>query len=112
MYHMVEALRAEFDLTIFSLAPMQSVKSHTVLQSKISKALGGCPYLRRLRDWQTYWSSRHFDLAVTNLLEPGCLFQGLTGFCERSIRKATRLGYRTVLDVVTAHIDTFVEQQR
>ncbi|MGE0882726.1 MAG: glycosyltransferase family 4 protein [Blastocatellales bacterium] len=65
------------------------------------------PVVRRLRDWQTYFSDRHFDRYVAANLTRAEIFQGVTGQCLESMSAAKRMGSRTALDVVTLHIAEF-----
>ena len=111
LYHMIEGSRKGFDLSVFCRATCPGVSTHVVPDSQASKLIGGVPFVRRLRDWQTYFSDRHFDGHVAERLTGADVFQGTTGQCAKSLRAARAQGCRTFLDVVTTHIEDFSRQQ-
>ncbi|HWX54079.1 MAG TPA: glycosyltransferase family 4 protein [Verrucomicrobiae bacterium] len=112
LFHMIEGLRESFDLTVFCRGGEAASSMVRVPESKRSNALGRFPLVRRLRDWQTYFSNADFDRFVAARIGPADLFQGATGQCADSLAAAKRHGCRTVVDVVTVHVDDFLEQQR
>jgi glycosyltransferase involved in cell wall biosynthesis len=113
LQHMLQGLRADFDVDVFCRAAFDGVRSHLVPPSQIARTIGKVPVLRRLRDVQTLINTRHFDRYVSSaLVDHADLFQGVTGQCVHSMAVAKSRGARVVLDSVTNHIDDFVEQQR
>src|SRR5262249_27990398 len=59
-----------------------------------------------------YLADSHHDRYVASRLPRASIFQGVVGQSLESLRAARRLGCRTVLDVITAHVDQFAEQQQ
>jgi glycosyltransferase involved in cell wall biosynthesis len=110
LWHMIEGLRGEFDLTVFCRGPAGIAPGPRVPDSWRTRLIGRLPVLRRLRDWQTWFSEVDFDRRVARSLPPADLFQAATGQGLESLRAARRHGCPTVLDVVTTHIDFFGEQ--
>ncbi len=88
------------------------VNTHVVPDARFSNLINRTPIIRRLRDWQALISDSHFDRYVSARLTTTDVFQGVTGQCAESIRKAQKLGCGTLLDVVTTHIEDFGEEQR
>jgi glycosyltransferase involved in cell wall biosynthesis len=108
---MIEALERDFNLTVFCRGGQSNgVAVHVVPGSRRAALLGRVPLLRRLRDWQTWYSEVGFDRCVAQALSAADVFQGATGQCLESLRVARRLGCCTALDVVTTHIDFFGAQ--
>jgi glycosyltransferase involved in cell wall biosynthesis len=111
LYHMIEGARGSFDITLFCSGANGEVRTQFVPQSRISTLIGSVPFLRRLRDWQVLFSDNHFDGYVAKRLNGSDIFQGATGQCLESLGAARGRGCRTLLDVVTMHIDDFGAQQ-
>jgi glycosyltransferase involved in cell wall biosynthesis len=111
LYHMMQAFKEAFDLSIYCSTAPKDVAAHQVPDSQIGKLINRLPFIRRLRDWQTWFSDTHFDQYVAAHLTPAHLFQGVTGQCAEGLLVAKSLGCRTVLDVVTFHIEDFAAQQ-
>jgi glycosyltransferase involved in cell wall biosynthesis len=112
LQHMLEGLREAFDLTAYCGGPTELASAHVVPRSRVAALAGSIPVLRRGRHFLGYLDGAHFDAYVAAHLAPSDIFQGVTGQCLRSLDRAKSIGCRTVLDVVTAHIDEFVEEQR
>jgi len=112
LYHMVNELREYFDVLLFCRDAFASVQTQIVPPSALSGWISKVPVLRRLRDVQNRLSDMHFDDYVSQRLPAANLFQGVAGQCYRSLEKARKLGYRTVVDSITTHIDDFVEHQK
>ena len=110
-YHMLEGSRAAFGLSVFCRARCPGVKTQVVPDSRASKVIGKVPFVRRLRDWQTFAGDVHFDRYVARRIPKANIFQGVTGQCAESLGVAREHGCRTLLDVVTVHIDDFGAQQ-
>lgn len=111
LHHMIEALKERFDLSIFCRGASPELKAHVVPESELSRFVGKFPFIRRLRDWQTFFSERHFDQYVSKHLSAATIFQGVTGQCAESLLRAKKLGCRTMLDSVTTHIEDFASHQ-
>jgi len=114
-YHMVEALRECFDVSVFCSAPypVATVPTTVVPTSSVSSTIGRIPFLRRRRDWVVSASETHFDRYVSERLTKTDLFQGVTGQCAQSLLAAKALGCFTILDVITTHMEDFhMNQQR
>ena len=112
LYHVVNGLKEYFDISLFCRDLFPEVPTQIVPPSTLSTCIGSVPGLRRLRDLQNHWSDVHFDEFVSQRLSPAKLFQGVSGQCYRSLKRARSLGCKTVVDSITTHIDDFVEQQR
>ncbi|MFI5279448.1 MAG: glycosyltransferase family 4 protein [Gemmatimonadales bacterium] len=111
--HMMRGLDETFDLEVFASGSTAEFPAHVVPPSRLGRALHAVPVLRRRRDVEVTLQERHFDRAVARRLVPCAIFQGVTGQCLGSLARARALGARTVLDVVTLHIDVFgAEQER
>lgn len=109
--HMMQALAGSFELSVFCRSAPLEVDAHLVPDSRRGKLIHKLPFIRRLRDWQTFFSDTHFDKYVAARLRPAEFFQGVTGQCASSLLVAKALGCRTILDVVTTHIEDFAAQQ-
>ncbi len=111
LHHMIEALAGDFELQVYcGCGPVNGTALQPVPHSRRAALLGRLPLLRRLRDWQTWYADVGFDRQVARALPDARLFQGTTGQCLASLRAARRRGCRTLLDVVTTHIDFFGAQ--
>lgn len=110
-HHMIEGSRDNFSLSVFCRAVCPGVETQVVPNSQAGKAIGRVPFIRRLRDWQTLLGDVHFDRYVARRLPKANIFQGVTGQCTESLAVAKERGCRTLLDVVTVHIDDFGAQQ-
>jgi glycosyltransferase involved in cell wall biosynthesis len=111
LYHMIEGSRAEFDLSVFCQSACPGVETQVVPDSRVSKLIGRVRILRRLRDWKTWFTDTHFDRYVADRISPTTIFQGVTGQCGESLKRAREKGCRTFLDVITMHIDDFGAHQ-
>ena len=111
LYHMIEGSREAFDLSVFCRATCPGVETDVVPNSTASSLIGGLRLLRRLRDWRTFFADTHFDGYVARRISKANIFQGVTGQCLESLKAAKGRGSRTLLDVVTTHIDDFGAQQ-
>lgn len=106
LFHMLRGAEAGFDTRLFCRGgshPETVIQS--VAPSRTLDRVFGLPVIRRLGDWYAYLSEGHFDRQVERRLTRTHIFQGVTGQCLRSLRRARALGVRTVLDVVTVHVD-------
>jgi glycosyltransferase involved in cell wall biosynthesis len=111
LFHMIEGSRKDFDLSVFCRAACPGVETRVVPNSHASRLVARVPFVRRLRDWQTLSADSHFDAYVGKRLNGARIFQGVTGQCLESLKAARDNGSRTLLDVVTTHIDDFGAQQ-
>jgi glycosyltransferase involved in cell wall biosynthesis len=113
MAHMIKGLSETFDVEVFAAGSTPEFPAQVVPPSRLGRALHAIPVLRRRRDLEVALEDRHFDRAVARRLAPAAIFHGATGQCRASLARASTLGARTVLDVVTMHIDVFgAEQER
>ena len=112
LYHMVNGLRGHFDVLLFCQGSFPAVETRIVPPSMLSQGIARLPLLRRRRDLLNRWSDVHFDHYVSRRLPRAKLFQGVSGQCYRSLKRARDLGSRTVVDSITTHIDDFVAHQR
>lgn len=104
--HMLGALGTEFDVEAICAAPADPFPTRVIPPSNsFATRLLRLPVLRRLRALDANLAETHFDAAVARELPAADVFQGLTGQCERSLRRARELGAGTLLDVVTVHTD-------
>lgn len=104
---MIEGARDAFRTTVFARVASERWQSQLVPESLASKAINRLPVVRRLRDWQTFFSDTHFDSYVAKRLPQAEVFQGMTGQCAQSLVAARKSGSRTLLDVVTTHVEDF-----
>lgn len=111
LHHMIEALSFPFHLSVYCRSANTEVRSTIVPNSGRADFINRLPVLRRLRDWNTYFSNVDFDRYVARRLEPADIFQGVTGGCAESLLVAKSLGCKTVVDSVTTHIDDFGAHQ-
>lgn len=111
LHHMIEGSRETFDVRVFCRAEIPNVVTEVVPDSAATRRVNSVPVLRRLRDWGTFFSDSHFDRYVAGRITKARIFQGVTGQCEESLKAAKTQGCRTLLDVVTMHIDDFGAQQ-
>jgi glycosyltransferase involved in cell wall biosynthesis len=112
LYHMVNGLRDYFDVLLFCQDVFPAVETRIVPPSSRVTMISKVPLLRRRRDLSNGWSDWHFDDYVSRRLPRAALFQGVSGQCYRSLKKARDLGCRTIVDSITTHIDDFAEHQR
>jgi glycosyltransferase involved in cell wall biosynthesis len=104
--HMLGALGTEFEAEAICAAPAEPFPTRVIPPSNsLATRLLRLPLLRRLRALDTNLAETHFDAAVARVLPAVDVFQGLTGQCESSLRRARELGAGTLLDVVTVHTD-------
>ena len=111
LQHMIAALEPSFALQVYCRGGRDG-RFHRVPDSWRADLIGRWPYLRRLRDWQVYFSDSDFDSYVAAHLAACEIVQGATGQCAQTLATARRRGKRTVLDVVTTHVDDFLAAQR
>ncbi len=111
LQHMIQGLGEDFDLQVFCRGA-QSTAYQRVPPSMVAQAWERIPVLRRARDWSSLVATRQFDRYVAAHLSNAALFQGATGQCAESLDVARKLGCRTVVDVVTTHIDDFAAHQK
>lgn len=106
---MIEGAREAFETTVFcqEASREQTRLTHLVPESSLSRLINSVPVVRRLHDWQTFFSSTHFDNYVASRLPASDIFQGATGQCANSLMVAKKKGSQTLLDVVTMHIEDF-----
>jgi glycosyltransferase involved in cell wall biosynthesis len=102
---MLAGLGQDFALEVFCRGDCSPVPTRVVPRSFLADQVLTLPVIRRLRGWQHYFAERHFDRYVAARLRRTDVFQGATGQCAVSLAKAKALGCRTVLDVVTTHVD-------
>jgi glycosyltransferase involved in cell wall biosynthesis len=107
----VEALSSRFDLTVFGQAGHPESPGYVIPESRLAHCIGKLPVVRRLTDLRTQLSNSHFDRCVAARMPRADVFQGVTGQCLDSLRRARQLGAFTILDCITTHIDDLVEQQ-
>jgi len=105
--HMIRGLSESFDLEVFAAASAPDFPVRVVPPSRLGRALQAIPGLRRRRDISVALQDSHFDRVVARRMGPAAIFHGATGQCLESMARARDLGARTVLDVVTLHIDDF-----
>jgi len=108
---MIEGSRGAFDLSVFCRTACPGVETKLVPDSLVSRSIARVPFVRRLRDWQTLCSDSNFDSYVAKRINGARIFQGVTGQCLGSLKAARNKSCRTLLDVVTTHIDDFGAQQ-
>jgi glycosyltransferase involved in cell wall biosynthesis len=114
LFQMIEGAREAFETTVFCREASEKQRplvTNLVPDSSLSRFIASVPVLRRLRDWQTFFSSAHFDDYVARRLPASDIFQGATGQCAKSLAAAKEKGARTLLDVVTMHIEDFTAEQ-
>jgi glycosyltransferase involved in cell wall biosynthesis len=111
LQHMLEGGRRDFEPTLFCRTAVPGCITHVTAESQVSKWIGRLYLVRRLHDWQNYFSDSHFDLQVAARLTATEIFHGVTGQCLESMRAARKFGAKRALDVVTMHIDDFLEAQ-
>ena len=107
LQHMIEGLVGHFEVSLFCRGTSPLAPGSVVPPSRLGDLIGRVPMVRRLRDWQTLVSERHFDHYVAAHFRPVRLFQGATGQCLASLTEAKARGVRTALDVVNTHIEDF-----
>jgi starch synthase len=115
LQHMLAALGPDFALRVFCRGGPDEARdagTQRVPGSRRAKFIGRWPYLRRLRDWQVYFSDSDFDAFVAAHMVDCEIVQGATGQCALTLAAARRSGKRTVLDVVTTHVDDFYAAQQ
>src|SRR5258708_3184019 len=112
LHHMVEGLSESFEIQVFCRQMWPEVKTEMVPPSWPSCLIGRVPIVRRLRDWQNFFSDRQFDRYVSRRITQAHLFQGVGGQCCETLAAARSLGCRTVVDCITTHIDDFENHQR
>jgi glycosyltransferase involved in cell wall biosynthesis len=107
MAHVIRGLSESFDVEVFAAGSTPEFPAHVVSPSRLARALHAIPVLRRRRDVEVALQDSHFDRVVARRLSPAAIFHGATGQCRESMARARALGARTVLDVVTLHIEVF-----
>jgi glycosyltransferase involved in cell wall biosynthesis len=111
LQHMIAGSRADFELSVFCLGPSPGIETQVVSESGVSKLINQVPLVRRRRDWTVRLAEVHFDNYVAARIPAADIFQGVTGQCWKSLRTASKRGCRTMLDVITTHVDDFGAQQ-
>lgn len=109
---MTSALREHFELSVFCRRGDPNVPTHVVPESRAARVIANTPFLRRWAGFQMHLSNAHFDRNVAGRLPRAELFQGTTGQCLRSLKRAKEQGSFTVLDSITTHVDDFLLQQQ
>ncbi len=107
LLHWLHALGPHFRLGLFARQGCEGFPATVATESGIGRLLPKIPWVRRFRGLQVAIEERHFDRFVAAHLERCDVFQGATGQCLQSLRRARQLGARTALDVVTLHADLF-----
>jgi glycosyltransferase involved in cell wall biosynthesis len=111
LHHAMLGLGDAFDLTVFARdggpdgGPVTGIAT-----SRLSRALHAVPVLRRRRDWIVLADDVGFDHRVARRLPRAPLFHGATHQCLASLRRARALGARTVVDVMTQHVDVLAAE--
>ncbi len=106
LLHMLRGAQAEFEARVLCRGGADPAAEVQLLPpSPLLDRTFRLPLVRRFGDWYAYLADLHFDRQVEARLAPARIFQGVTGQCLRSLRRARELGARTVLDVVTVHVD-------
>ncbi len=106
LLHMLQGASSDFQTQVFCRdGDHPDARLHPVPPSRALDRVFGLPLIRRLGDWYAFLAEGHFDRQVERRLPQVDIFQGVTGQCLRSLRRARQLGARTVLDVVTVHVD-------
>src|SRR6185503_5948636 len=111
LHNMLHGANGSFNITLFCRSSYPEVKTEVVPDAQISGLIRRIPVVRRLRDWQTFFSDSHFDRFVSARMTGADIFQGVTGQCAESFEAARSYGCRTMLDVVTPHVEDFLAQQ-
>lgn len=105
LLHMMQGLQGAVDLKVLAYGKHPGFHVREVPRPDWVDKVFRLPLIRRLGDWHAFLSDLHFDQQVTSMLGPCRVFQGVTGQCLSSLGKARSLGARTLLDVVTVHVD-------
>lgn len=105
LLHMLEGLREEYELEVFATGAHPDYRIHRIVRTPWIDRFFGLRLFRRLGDWHGFFCDRDFDRQVAARLPDCDGFQGGTGQCLHSLRRAQELGARTLLDVVTVHVD-------
>ena len=105
--NMIEGLGSEVALSVFSSGDDVGLPHEVVPESLWNEWILKTPWVRRFNDWRTIISEFHFDRYVAGRLPQADIFQGVVGQCEESLKRAQKLGARTVLDVINTHIEEF-----
>ncbi|MEI6231703.1 MAG: glycosyltransferase family 4 protein [Planctomycetota bacterium] len=108
--HMLEVFAADFDVSAFGAGLRSDDRGCVIPPSFIAEKIGRIPLVRRLRDWQHYFSETAFDAGVARKLARTDLFQGVAGQCLRSLQRAKELKARTVVDAVNPHAEFFYRE--
>jgi glycosyltransferase involved in cell wall biosynthesis len=103
--HMLTALDGDFDVEVYCAAKLSQFTSHAVPSSSLATRVFRLPIVRWFRGTQANLAETYFDQMVARQLNSCDVFQGLTGQCEQTLRRARDRGARTLLDVVTVHND-------
>lgn len=111
LYHMAEALRSDFDVSVFCREDYPGLSTTVIPRHKTVERLFKLPFVGRFRNWQNWHDNESFDRDVANRLEKLQVFHGAVGQSLHSFQNARKQGSRTVLDVVTLHVDVFATAQ-
>jgi glycosyltransferase involved in cell wall biosynthesis len=96
---------------VFCQGPYGDHPVHVVGQSRLARLMSSIPVVRRYRDVFVELNEKYFDASVASSLTCTEFFQGATGQCLKSLRRARQLGARTRLDVITAHAEVYHKEQ-
>lgn len=107
LLHWLQALGPHFHLGLFAQQGHEPLQATVPTESWIGRLIPRIPGVRRFRGLRVSIAERHFDHFVAAHLERCDVFQGATGQCLQSLRRARQLGARAALDVVTLHADLF-----
>ncbi|HEX4773173.1 MAG TPA: glycosyltransferase family 4 protein [Bryobacteraceae bacterium] len=109
---MADAIGDNLDTTVFCRDSIPGLRTTVVPESAIAKAIGETPFLRRWAGFQVQLSNAHFDRLVAAKLPQADIFQGTTGQCLESLKRAKAQGAFAVLDSITTHVDDFWAHQQ
>jgi hypothetical protein len=109
---MADAIGDNFDTTVFCRSEIAGRRTTVISESLIARRIGQTPFLRRWSGLQVQISNAHFDRAVAEQLPRADLFQGTTGQCLETLKRAQAQGSFTLLDSITTHVDDFLAQQQ
>jgi len=110
LFQILAGLAPSAALEVFAAGPRTGGTTHVVPRSRVASMISRVPVLRRARGRVAMTEDVHFDSWVARRLPPAEWFHALTGQCLKSLEAARALGMPTVLDVITAHVDEFVQE--
>lgn len=111
--HMMEGYRGldSVDLKTFCQGQLDGFETNEVGVSPFLQFCVRTPGFRRLRGLYVQAGETYFDKSVAGAIGKSDYFQGVTGQCLRSLRKASQAGARTRLDVITTHAEVYHREQ-